>query len=421
MKKIWLTILTLLAFYQSCYSQSFTSNLDSVMRLIAKDSLFHGQVLIAENKEVVFHEAYGKFQNGDSLKQITKNTPFNIASVTKAFTAVSVLILFNDGKLTLQDELTDYFPQLPYKGVSLYNLLTMTSGLPRFLETVLKYADKDEIVGNQEIIEYIARYQPASGKPGVNFNYNNSNYLLLASIIEKVSGVSYQQFIDSRIFKKLQMKNSYVITVDDFRNQDGPINADNFYQPYGEGNIYSTAADLYKFEQALYADRLLPQKYVQMLFRPTILESGDSSPYGLAWKINTDDNQNEVRIIGDGSDTRVSIQRFLSEQHSLIYVHAYSATNFKDVYPVIKNIWRGLDYVVPVRRKPYSIDTRLYEQYIGKYLSPTFGLLHVTSEVGKLYIRPDPVPGREELIPSTNTTFYFGHQDLEWEFFKDEA
>lgn len=392
------------------YGQHQQTTLDSVLNLLAGDEMFHGQVLMAEKGKVRFSKAYGL----DQKTPISNKTPFNIQSVTKAFTAVSVLMLSDRNMLNLEDRLTDFFPGLPYPRVTLRHLLTMTSGLPRFLETALRFGDTTRVMSNPEILSLIAQHKPQAQTPGDAFNYNNSNYLLLASVIEKVSGKSYQEFVESSIFIPLGMHNSLVKVNDAI---GGTINASNFYQPYGEGNIYSTAEDLFVFDQALKANKLLPKTLTFQLFSPYQLNSGEMSNFGFAWRIRTDNEQKKVRIVGDGPNTRAIWQSNLTSDRSIIYIHSHSVNYQEQVFEAVLNIWEGKPYKLPIKRIPYLIDTSLYKSYTGKYLSKVFGLLHITESGGKLFLRPDPVPGKEELIPSSDRTFFFANQPVEWEFF----
>jgi hypothetical protein len=153
------------------------------------------------------------------------------------------------------------------------------------------------------------------------------------------------------------------------------------------------------------------------------LTDGSLSKYGLAWWIIDDVPQTEYYIIGDGPNKRASIQRYPDSNSTLIFIHNFSGRYWKDVYWVVRNIWFGDEFTMPEKKEElteYEMDINLYKKYVGRYLTPRFGLLHITEENGKLYLRPDPIPGKEELVPSSDTTFYFKDQSVEWQFFIDD-
>jgi len=294
----------------------------------------------------------------------------------------------------------------------------MTSGLPRFLPTVINYGDTTKQWHNSEIIALVAKYKPKADLPGSKFYYNNDNYMLLASIVEKVSGESYAVFVKKNIFEPLGMKHSNVFEPGD-PDANQPDSSD-FYRVSGDGNICSTAEDLYIFEQALYTDRLLSPDLLRQSFEYTILKDSTKSNYGFAWRVSEADHKTEAYIVGDGENSRASIQRYIDDKKSFIYIHNISGKYWKQVYGLVRNIWEGKAYEMPVARSVYDIDKTHYQKYVGQYLTEAFGLLHITVENGKLYLRPDPIPGKEELIPSSETTFYFADQGIDWEFFLDE-
>jgi len=396
-------------------AQSWQSEMDSILRIAEGQQMFDGQILIAEKGKILFDQAYGNMADGTP---VTGHTPLSIQSVTKAFTALSILILQDRGLLHIDDKLTDHLTDLPYNEVTLRNLLNMTSGLPRFLPTVIYYGDTTKTWNNTDVITLVSQYKPESGVPGASFGYNNDNYMLLASIIEEVSGESYAEFVQNNIFNPLQMLHSYVS--ESWQEKTDPDRSSDYYAVYGDGNIYSTAEDLFRFEQSLYTDKLLSSDLLEQSFRYTILTDSSSSNYGFAWRLSENDHGREAYMVGDGENTRASIQHYMDENTTFIYIHNVSGNNWKPVYTAVRNIWEGKPYTMPASRKVHLLDQELLKNYVGRYLSKAFGLLHVTEEDGKLFLRPDPIPGREELVPSSDTTFYFANQDIEWQFFLDD-
>lgn len=396
------------------YGQRWTETMDSSMTLLARNGLFHGQILIEEKGKILFHKAYGTVNGQD----ITAETPLVIESVSKAITACAVLILHDRGQLHIDNPLTMYYPELAYNDVTIKNLLNMTSGLPRFQGTVEKYGDGSKVYSTNELINLVARHLPEARPPGEAFSYNDDNYALLAGIVEKISRERFALFVQRHIFGPLGMTNSYFLN----RKQafEGVPLSSKVGPALGAGDIYSTARDLDRFVDALFSYHLISAKSLNESFVRPQLKSGKGSDYGFAWRIHQNDSVKEVYIVGEGEHTRASIQYFFNGSMTFIYLHNISGTNWKGVYSVMRNIWAGKPFEMPGKRIVYDIDTNLYNKYVGKYLSEAFGLLHITAENGKLYLRPDPIPGKEELVPSSDATFYFSDQALEWEFYLDE-
>lgn len=402
----------------NAYAQKWKQQLDSVLTIIEKDELFHGQILIAEQGKIVFNKSYGKLPNQDT--PITTKTPLGVKSITKAFTAAAVLNLEQEGKLNLSDEVQVYFSKWPYDGVTIKHLLTMTSGLPNFIEMAVNKGDTTKYMENLDIVDLVSEYPVNVETPAMRYNYQNSNYITLAALVEKISGMSYENYVSQKIFQPLELNNTYSQNLSQASEEVG---GDNFYAPSGDGNLYSTAEDLYRFEQSFYNDKILSEKNIKNTFSKTLLADGSLSTYGLAWWVIDDAPQKEFYILGDGPNKRASIQRYPESNSTLIYIHNFSGRYWKDVYWTVRNIWMGNEFIMPEAQfepTEYIIDPDLYDKYVGSYLTPGFGLLHITVENEKLYLRPDPIPGKEELVPSSDTTFYFKDQSVEWQFFLDD-
>ncbi|HKR21825.1 MAG TPA: serine hydrolase domain-containing protein, partial [Pyrinomonadaceae bacterium] len=153
---------------------------------------FNGNVLVAENGRVVYQRSMG-FADLRLRRILTSESVFNIASISKQFTAAAIMLCRERGLLSLDDPLSKYFPELPYDGIHLRQMLTHTSGLPEQNELMYKYWDSETPVTNRDVLEHLIKYKPPIAfKPGESFKYCNTNYSLLASIVEKVSGQTFQ-------------------------------------------------------------------------------------------------------------------------------------------------------------------------------------------------------------------------------------
>lgn len=413
MKKIVVILLILFFCISSSLSaQPWVQELDSVLTTLANQEMFNGQVLLAENDEIVFYNGYGTYDN----RSISTTTLLPIASVSKSLTAFGIMILKEQGKLRYDDKIIKYLPDLPYPNITVRQLLNQTSGIPNFLATAIESGDTTRVMDQEKIFEMIQTVKPPAGQAGEKFFYNNTNYLLCRSIIENVSGISYENFMTQKIWRPLDMNHTRVDNTE--YPADAQINADNFYNPGSE--INSTAEDLFRFGKALTSHTLVRQESVDEAFSQTVLNDGSISNYGLGWYIQETPDSKSVGHWGGGESVKAYLEMYLTDQKKLVILSVNSTGYIDKTYRAIRNIWDGKSYEIPTKLREYDIDTTLFEEYTGSYLTPNLGLLHVSTENGKLFLRPDPVPGKEELVPSSDSTFYFRNQDLEWQFYHNE-
>lgn len=404
--------LVLISISTPAIAQPWVQELDSVLITLAEQGMFNGQVLLAEKNDIIFYNSYGEYES----EPISTTTPLPIASVSKSITAFGIMILKEQGKLDYDDKVTEYLPEIPFQDITIRHLLNQTSGIPNFLSTAIEYGDTTRVMNKEEILELIGRIKPPAAKAGENFFYNNSNYLLSRSIIEIVSGMSYADFMRHYLWNPLGM--DYTQIEPAAYPADTQINANNFYNP--SSGINSTAGDLFRFAQALTNNTLVSQKIVEEAFSRTLLNDGSKSNYGLGWYILETPDSKSVGHWGGGESVKAYLEMYLTEEKKLVLLSNNSTSYIDKVYQVIRNIWEGKPYELPTRLNEYDIDPKLFKEYTGSYLTPNLGLLHISTENGKLYLRPDPVPGREELVPSSDSTFYFRNQDLEWQFYHNE-
>ena len=263
---------------------------------ILKPGNFNGGILVAKNGSTIFERYNGSGHLGHA-DTITATTPTHIASVSKTFTAMAVLKLVQDGKILLDDELNKYFPAFNYPGVTIRNLLDHRSGLPNYLYFMEELGwNKSVYIKNQDIFDYLVTYKSKIkniASPDHHFTYCNTNYALLALLIEKISGVSYPQFIKEHFFVPLQMTNSFVFTAEDSARVNpsydwrGTLIPMNFLDHvYGDKNIYSTPRDLLKWDRALSSNLIFKAEILQQAYAPYSNEKPGVRNYGLGWRMN---------------------------------------------------------------------------------------------------------------------------------------
>jgi len=255
---------------------------------------FNGAFLVAKKGTIIF-EAYHGYSNARTKDSINEHSAFHLASVSKTFTAMATLKLVEQGKIKLDDSLNVYFPSFPYTGITVKMLLNHRSGLPNYIYFLQKLGwDDSKVSTNQDVLNYLVQFKPpVTHLPGTRFNYCNTNYALLALIIEKASGKSYAQFLKETFFTPLAMYDTYVFSMAD--SLTAMPSYDWRWRPevfnfldgeYGDKNVYSTARDLLKWDQGLYSTRLFSKETLEAAFTPYSNEKPGIKNYGLGWRMN---------------------------------------------------------------------------------------------------------------------------------------
>jgi CubicO group peptidase (beta-lactamase class C family) len=276
--------------------------IDEVMQQLHKTRGFNGNVLVAKHGKIIYEKAIGwaDYLHRDSLKISSK---FELASVTKTFTSTGILMLMEQGKLKLDDDVKKFFPDFPYNGVTIRLLLTHRSGMMNYVYFTddlyrSQHLNQRKGITNAEEMALIAQYKPRPfNKPNARFLYNNSNFMVLGSIIEKVSGQSYADFMQTHIFKPSKMLNTAVyskavydkIPVDVVGHDRGQWRysvVQNFLDgPVGDKGIYSTVGDLWLYDRALRAGRLLKQATMDSAYVARNPMVHGHFSYGYGWRI----------------------------------------------------------------------------------------------------------------------------------------
>lgn len=280
-------------------------------QIFSGNSAFTGSVLIASGGETLLHKSYGMANTEKDVKNTT-DTKFLIGSVTKQFTAMAVMQLYEKEQLDIHDKLSSYIPDFLRGGdITLWNLLTQTSGITDYMndEPILisKIAYND--LSERHIISLI-QTKPLKFEPGSKYSYSNTNYLILGYIVEEISGLSYSDYLAQNILEPLGMKNTGVFDIGHppenvatgytrygapvcYYTADGGIDADkagSVMGSYGAGCLYSTVGDLYLWDQALSTEKLVSKTYINMMLNPSVpVPSADPECfYGFGWVIEND-------------------------------------------------------------------------------------------------------------------------------------
>ncbi|MBI5857374.1 MAG: beta-lactamase family protein [Sphingobacteriales bacterium] len=257
------------------------------------DKGFNGGILIAKNGAIIY-EKYRGLIDLRKKDSITASTSLHIASTSKTFTATAILRMVKEGKLFLDDSVNKFFPGFPYPGITVKMLLCHRSGLPNYLY-FLSNSDWDKKVyaQNKDVLDFLIKSKPdKSFTANSRMAYCNTNYVLLALIIEKISGRSFPEYMKEKFFEPLQMKNTYVFSLKDtlaatpsFSNNGTYWNYDFLDGTYGDKNIYSTPQDLLKWDQAFYTEQILNKELLDSAFKGYSFEKPSIHNYGLGWRL----------------------------------------------------------------------------------------------------------------------------------------
>jgi CubicO group peptidase (beta-lactamase class C family) len=289
--------------------------IDAVMQELHRTRGFNGNVLVAKKGKIVYEKAIGwaDYLHRDSLKI---GSQFELASVTKTMTSTGILLLMERGKLKLDDDVKKFFPDFPYDGVTIRLLLTHRSGMMNYVYFIDDIYRKNHLnqrkgLTNAEAMKMIADNKPTRfNEPNKRFLYNNSNFMVLGSIIEKVSGMSYAQFMQENVFKPASMAHTHVyskavydkIPVDVVGHDRGQWRysvVQNFLDgPVGDKGIYSTVGDLFLFDRALRAGLLLKPATLDSAYVPRNPMLHGHFSYGYGWRTFTAPGQEVIYHTG---------------------------------------------------------------------------------------------------------------------------
>jgi CubicO group peptidase (beta-lactamase class C family) len=319
------------------------------MKQANASGVFNGSILVAENGKVIYRKAFG-YANKETKQVLKPEFCFDLASVSKQFTAMGIMILKERNSLSYDEKITKYFPEFPAYGkdITILNLLNNTSGMPLYQS----FANKDNLT-NAEILKIIEERDALDANIGERYVYNNAGYVMLGLIIEKVSNMTLAEFLKENIFKPLKMKNTLVGDTPkiDLKNRALGYSVIGYLDDYtvshtGSTSMFSNVDDLFLWDQALYTEKLVSKKTIEEAFTPVILNNGKLSNYGFGWFLTPE--KKSVDHSGSDFGYRTFIKRNLDKKNTYIWLtNAGNAIN-KDVINVaIENILASKPYELP--------------------------------------------------------------------------
>ncbi|HMJ48391.1 MAG TPA: serine hydrolase domain-containing protein [Ferruginibacter sp.] len=387
------------------FGQGKVQKIDSFLTSFYNSGNFNGNVLIAEKGKVIYKNTFG-FSNETTKEKLNENSIFELASVSKQFTAMAIVILKEKGRLNYEDKISKYIPELSnYSNITIRNLLNHTGGLPEYMEVMDSTFDKNKIATNKDIISIFAKLKPqVLFEPNTKWEYSNTGYALLASIIEKVSGMSYGNYLLKAIFKPLQMTNTFV-----YKRRFAPKKVANYAYGYvysdslkkyllpddlaetqrvvwldgvvGDGSVNSTIIDLLKWDRALYADKLFSKESKKEIFDSSALNDKSKTDYGFGWFIEGNGVYgNLVKHTGGWPGYRTLIERHTQNDKTIIVLLNYINDN---TYIPITDLRKMLYNIEPI--KFIELKPEEAEIFAGEYKNSKGRTVKLIYENGILY------------------------------------
>ena len=400
--------------------------MENLAREAYEKGSFNGTWLYAENGVIVSKGAVG-FRDAEDKLPMREDTVFEMASITKMFTAAAVMLLVREGKLGLDDEYVKYFPEYPYAGVTIRHLLTHTSGMPDFVVAgwVAPVLEKEHrIPSNSEVLRFIRESgEAAECAPGEKFNYTDVGYTLLANAVEKVSGTGFEDFLKKNIFEPAGMKDSAIYHTrrdgrpsDRFaRNmvlEDGgyvPSDVSEESAPYVVGSdglngcdyLYTTIFDMLAWDRALREEKVLTREEQRVMYTPVKLNSGevfadeDGEGYGFGWGIVNDEEHGLIVCHSGGMPGLGTwFERFVDEDRVLVFLNCrdwQDARAYWGFESSLEAIARDKDPEPIVSIEDIAVtdpDKSKWESFCGRYEHPgddDFIIDRVFMKDGELY------------------------------------
>jgi CubicO group peptidase (beta-lactamase class C family) len=325
--------------------------MDSLLKRINKRHDFNGAVLIAKNEKIVYSNQIG-IADFKEKAPLHKESIFQLASVSKQFTAAAIMLLTERDKIKLTDTVNVYFPDFPYKNVTIKNLLNHTSGLPKYFWVAEHKWNQEKAPINSEMMALLETSNVQRFfKPGRNFDYSNTGYFVLASIVEKVSGISFSAFLKSNIFEPLQMKNSYVYSFENDSIRKNQLNGYRLHRGWrhikirgsvndaivGDKNVYTTAEDLYRWTQGLNTGRLLTKESLELMYSKGETVYGREVPYGFGFRIDTK-GQKSIYHHGKWNGFSTGLTKYLEDDLVVIVLEHTSYRGMQSLKKKIRKI-----------------------------------------------------------------------------------
>lgn len=411
-------------YFNSSQAQSLESKIDKILSNQFKSNETGVSALVAKDGKIVYRKAFGK-ANLELDVNMTSENIFEVGSITKQFTSVSILMLLEEGKLSLEDEITKFIPDYPTNGkkITIHHLLTHTSGIKSY--TSMPSFEKIIAIDETPLtfIDFF-KNEPMDFDPGEKYLYNNSAYFILGYIIEKASGISYPKFIKERIFDKIDMKSSYYGSrtkliknrASGYGKTDQFVNAQylSLTLPYAGGSIMSTVDDMLKWQTAISTNVFVKKETINKAFTNYTLNNGDKINYGYGWSLN---EINDVPTIEHGGAIPGYLSMGIFVPSKNVYVILFSNCDCQSPEAI------ALEIAALTIDKPkfdisstVKLSTEQLNNWVGNYEFNNEVLRFITLKEGQLFSQREGSPELFKIYPTSANSFSFEGGFISYDF-----
>lgn len=377
---------------QLSFAQDRVAIIDSVVNNLFKSERFNGNILVAEKGNVLYNKSFG-IANESTKELLNESSIFELASVSKQFTAMAIVILKEKGKLSYEDKISTFLPQLSnYKNVTIKHLLNHTGGLPDYMDLMDSLFDKRKIATNKDIVDLFSKHNPKIlFEPNTKWEYSNTGYAFLASIIEKVSGLSYGDYLQKAIFKPLEMNNTFVYT-----RRFAPKKISNYAFGYiysdslkkyilpdeleetkmviwldgivGDGTVNSTVNDLLKWDRALYTEKLVSSESKKEIFSAVELNNKSKRDYGFGWALSDDETYGKiVNHSGGWPGYKTFIERHIDNDKTIIVLQNHESVSTTKLFAYLRSIIYNKPLPVKKERTEIKLTNEQLQKFVGVF------------------------------------------------------
>lgn len=405
-------------------AQDNVKRVDEIVQSYVTAKQFMGSVLVAQNGQVLLDKGYGE-ANLEWQIPDAPEAKFRLGSITKQFTAASILLLEERGKLKTDDVVKKYMPDAPaaWDKITIYNLLTHTSGIPNFT-SFPDYRSTEATPTTPEKLVARFRDKPLDFQPGEKWSYSNSGYVLLGYLIEKISGKSYQDFVEENLFKPLGMNdsgydsNSAIILHRAYgysRGPNGPVNAGyiDMTIPFSAGGLYSTTHDLLKWEQGLFGGKVLSAASLKKMTTPY------KENYACGLVVQTVNGHPEIEHGGGIEGFNTDLAYYPDDKLTVVVLANLNGGAPEEIATKLAAVVHGDKVVLPSERKEITVSPDILAKYVGTYeLAPAFSIV-ITLEGGQLMEQATNQP-KFPIFAESETKFFLKVVDAQIEFIKND-
>jgi CubicO group peptidase (beta-lactamase class C family) len=431
-------LLAMLSFViiKSIWANPYAHKINQYMQAQTDLGWFSGAILVAKDGKIILSKGYG-MANYELDVPNTTSAKFKLASISKQFTAMGIMQLQERGLLSVNDPLSKFIPDFPHGNeITLHHLLTHSSGIFSYTSLPDWNTLKIQPTNPAAIIELV-KTKPLEFTPGKKFSYSNSGYVILTYIIEKVSGKTYEEFMQENIFKPLGMNESgYAHNSTILKKRASGYSKDNgilknaayldMSGPSGAGGLYSTVEDMYKWDRALYTEKLIHKKSLDAMMQshmPCTTEGECKEHYGYGFIINRDCDLLCITHEGGIDGFSTNIIRYVDNNIAIIILSNFDFSSIGTISKALTDIMFDKPYRMPKKHIEITLDPSLLDNYVGSYKDEVGPEIIIFKQNNKLYITNK---GYEEKVkfllrPESETDFFHTEMDSTVSFIKNDA